>query len=333
VFIPKIVPDSNPEWRSGVVTYEYDKSISIPRETLAVLNNHNFYERQWSPTIISILNRYFDVLINHLTFYTIPLSEAARHFDGLVVARTFGREHPRTYSEFACNGPRPALLDELSAIGRRFVHAQGYANVSDLEPPVLQNAARTVTVPMPAWIFRYSGKWTGDGERAIFLCPGIDGPGGYYLGIYERIKRDFGDLPHVIFGRQVKKLDDPVIQGYLTDDELIALYARAPVFIYPSEEPRHVHYSPIEAMVVGTPVLYRRGGLIDTLAKEPNLPGACVDTVEMRNKAQRLLAGDRALARLISESQLSIVETFSSSIARAQWAAILPYEVRLEKSA
>ena len=325
VFIPKKVPDHDPGYRSAMVTYEYDATLSLPAEAIEVLNQQNFYEKPWSPTLRSILNVSFDVIVSHLSYYTTPLSEAARHFQGQVVARTFGREHPRRYAEFAEVGPRRNVLAELETIGSRFIHAQGYSNLSEIEPPVLQRNARTVTVPLPEAVYAKAGTWTGDGREALFLCPAISGSGGggYYRGVYDGIKRDFGDLPHLIFGRQNQPIDDPCVLPYLTDDELLALYARAPVFVYPSEEPRHVHYSPIEAMVIGAPVLYRRDALIDKLTHGAGFAGACASTGEMHDKARRLLAGDRGLAASIQASQDHIIGTFSSDLARRQWAEAL----------
>ena len=216
------------------------------------------------------------------------------------------------------------LLDEIARIGPRFVFAQGYSNLAEIEPPALRNNAHTITLPLPPRIFDYAGSWRGTGDAAILLCPSIQ-PQGYYGKIYESIKRDFGDLPHRIFGRQFEPIQDPNVLPSLSDDELIALYAAAPVFIYSSSEPRHIHYSPIEAMVVGTPVLYRRGALTDVLAEGADLPGACASTEVMREKAKRLLAGDRALAEAIRTSQGRIVETFAADLARKQWAEVLDY--------
>jgi hypothetical protein len=325
IFIPKRVPDHDVGFRSALVTYEYDATLTIPATALDILNCQNFYEDSWSPTLRTIINETFDVVVMHMSYYTTMLSETARKFNGLIVARTFGREHPRRYAEFAEIGPRPKVLQELEKVGDRFVHAQGYSNISDIEPPVLKRTAITVTVPLPESIYAAAETWSGDGTEAIFVCPaiGMPGDGGYYTGVYEGIKRDFGDLPHRIFGRQHRTIDDPAILSYLTDQELLDLYARAPVFIYPSTEPRHIHYSPIEAMVVGTPVLYRRGALSDVLADGADLAGACVTTDEMRDKAKRLLEGDRALAEAIRTGQGRIVATFAADVARRQWEEVL----------
>jgi hypothetical protein len=242
-------------------------------------------------------------------------------FQGLLIARAFGREHPLTYGEFRTWVPHPSLLEDIGSMGPRFIFAQGYDNLAEIEELPLRSRAHTITVPLPKFTSRHANSWTGAGSNALFLCPAI-ADGGYYKRIYLAIKRDFGDLPHVIFGSQTGRVNDPVVLPYLSDDALVDLYRSTPVFIYSSPEPRHLHYSPLEAMVVGTPVLYLEGGLIDRLAGA-RLPGACANVAEMKTKARRLIEGDRALAETIRSSQARVLETFSPEVLRRQWAAAL----------
>ena len=318
VFVPKTIPSHDPGYRSAVVTFEYDSSLNLPPAALAVLNAHRWYEQPWPPTVVCIVNDYFQAVVSHFSYYTMPLSEAARKFHGIVIARAFGREHPRTYSEFVNVGPRKHLLREIDALHERFIFAQGYDNLAEIEDTVLQRTAYTITVPLPRDIYRHQGQWIGGGQAAVFLCPAISDVG-FYRSVYEGIKRDFGSLPHVIFGRQVNPPNDPAILPYLTEEELIELYARAPVFVYPHTEPRHIHYSPLEAIVVGTPVLYLRNSLIGELAGHADLPGACSNVVEMRVKAQSLISGDASLAELVRSGQGCIMRHFSTGLARQQW--------------
>ena len=99
VFIPKIVPDHDPGYRSAAVTYEYDAALRLPEAALRVLNQHDFYERNWTATVEDIINKYFAATVAHFSYYTATLSEAARKFRGTLIARAFGREHPRTYAQ------------------------------------------------------------------------------------------------------------------------------------------------------------------------------------------------------------------------------------------
>jgi hypothetical protein len=321
VFIPKIIPGQGP-FRSGAVTWEHDATLTIPPAALTVLNDHPFYERSWSPTLRAIINAHFEVAVVSFSSFVTPLAEAVHHFHGQVMARIFGREHPQRYADVLRVTDQMPLLEKIDAMGKRFIFAQGYSNLAEIEPSALVRNPHTITLPLPPDTFNYAESWRGTGGAAIFLCPSIQATG-YYRDLYETIKRDFGDLPHQIFGRQVEEVRDPNVIPYLSEAELFALYADAPVFVYPSLEPRHIHYSPIEAMVVGTPVLYRRGALTDTLAGGADLPGACADAKEMHDKAKRLLGGDKALAEAIRGSQSRIVDTFHMDRARRQWAEVL----------
>lgn len=322
VFIPKVVPDEDPEFRSHELTYEHDASLTCSAATLAVLNAHDFYRASWTPTVKLIVNQEFDVVVVALSAYLTPLAEAVTNFDGRVVARAFGREHPYRYTDHFTDQGRIQLLSAMEGMGNRFVFGQGYDNLAEIEAAPLRARRHTITVPLPERIFDREGTWTGEGTAAIFICPGILDHV-YYRERYDEIKRDFGDLPHAIFGRQATPVSDPNVLPYLSDAGLSDLYAHAPVFVYPSREPRHVHYSPIEAMVIGTPVLYRRGALIDALAEGADNPGACADTDELRAKARALMAGDQRLAASIRAAQGPIVAKLSVELAARQWADVL----------
>jgi hypothetical protein len=318
VYIPKIIPQNDPGYRSGGVTYEYDAFLQLHPTALAILNEHDFYGQAWSPTVTEIINKNFDVLIAHFSYYTLVLAEAAKKFGGLVCARTFGREHPRTYSEFDKYGLVKGVLADFERLGDRFIFAQGYENLAEVEHKVLKDHAHTITVPLPRKFFEYEGMWKGGGEQAVFLCPAISTPG-FYEDIYRGIKLNFSDVPHVIFGKQTGDVNDPCVLPYLTDSELVDLYVNTPVFVYPHTEPRHVHYSPLEAMVVGAPVLYLKDALIDTLAGRADLPGRCRGVEEMRSKALRLIGGDKILAEEIRSTQGIVLDAFSYELAKKQW--------------
>src|SRR2546430_3001171 len=105
VFVPKVVPTHDRAFRSAGVTDDYDTALDLAPAALRVLNHENFFERCWAPTVTQIINGYFDVIVCHFTYYTTPLREAALKFQGLLIARAFGREHPLTYGEFRTSAP------------------------------------------------------------------------------------------------------------------------------------------------------------------------------------------------------------------------------------
>ncbi len=328
VFIPKIVPSHDAGYRSSIVTSEFDVDLSIPRTALTILNEHDFYTKPWSMTLDGIINKYFQVVISTVSYYTYPLYEAVNKFDGLTIARVFGREQPLTYTQIlsgkhAMIDPRHAdLLNDIRQIGARFVFGQAFDNLAEVEADVLKDRASTLTVPLPRWIFNRKRTWSGGGDHALFICPSIS-DNGYYHAIYKGLKENFGDIPHRIFGRQNSPVEDPHVLPYLADEDLIAMYQNAPVFCYPHTEPRHVHYSPLEAIVIGTPVLYLAGSLMDELAHKAPLAGRCSNVAEMKQKALQLLQGDQALAESIRQVQERILNPFAPELAYQQWSRVL----------
>ncbi|WP_342131818.1 hypothetical protein [Hydrogenophaga sp. OTU3427] len=316
VFVPKVLP-SGIEFSRAVVVRDHDEALALPAAVLHRLNAHRFYEDAWPDDLARMINRHFGTVITSV--YQRPLTETAKHFSGRIVARVFGREHPRTYHEIMSFY---GLEQAIQACGERFVLGQGYDAVGEVEPDYLAKAAMTFAVAVPDMIWQQQNTWTGGGEQSVLLlCPRInDNP--YYTDLYRSVKAMMGDIPHRIFGKQFSDVADPCVLPYLTDSRLLQLYREAPVFAYHSTEPRHVHYSPVEAMVIGTPTLYRQGSLLDGLAGRP-LDGCCRDGQEMREKALRLLGGDRQLAEAIRDQQPAITRHFSVDQARHQWGRLL----------
>lgn len=314
VFVPKIVPQG---WEYGntFVGNDHDAGLFLERNHISILNNQNFYSDRWSIDVEDLINRNFDVLVTSV--YKTPLMEAVNKFQGTVVARVFGRETPRNYTElfesYDCG-----LLEKIASLGNRFMFGQGYDNLAGIEDRRLADRAHALLVAIPESIWSRKGTWTGAGPRAVLLLSPKIGDVTYYEELYRAQKSMFKDVPHQIFGRQYSSVDDPAVLPYLSDDGLLDLYAKSPVFAYTSTEPRHLHYSPIEAMIVGTPVLYRSGSMIDFLAGA-ELTGRCADPLEMRENVIRILNGDRDLANAIRSDQEQIIQTFSTELARRQW--------------
>jgi hypothetical protein len=316
-YVPKIVPQ-DPGYRSAVVDYSADNSLTLDRYLVEYLNRHRFYEQTWSPFLTDLLNENFSLLISSFSGYTTPLFEAIRKFKGTIIARVFGREHPARYSDFfplVSDGDQ--LLNCIRTGQADFWFGQAFDNLAEVEDIGIRNRALDLPVGLPANFFPHDNTWKGTDASALFLCPNImDSP--YYAKIYEMINRDFGKLPLKIFGRQNVAPNDPRVLSYMSDEDLIRLYQQARVMVYPSEEPRHLHYTPLEAIIIGAPVLYRKGGLMERLAGR-ELPGQCKDNREMFEKASRLLDGDDILSDAIRGSQTRILSKLSDNAVLEKW--------------
>ena len=96
VFVPKIVPQG---WEYGNTfrRNDHDAGLFLERNHISILNSQNFYSDRWSIDVEDVINRNFEVLVTSV--YKTPLIEAVSKFQGTVVARVFGRETPRSYTE------------------------------------------------------------------------------------------------------------------------------------------------------------------------------------------------------------------------------------------
>jgi hypothetical protein len=319
VFTPRMLP-SGTEWRSAVLEANPDRqAMQLPSETLALLEGYHFYERPWTPTLSSILNEHFEMVVT--AFYPAPFISAVRLFQGRVVARAFGREGGANYASLAATWQQPGLEDDIAVLGKRFVFGQAYPVLTEVEGPLLAERSVTLPIPLPSWVASAAGGWTGAGRELLFLCPLITASA-YYGRVYRQIKQVAGDLPHRIFGHQTTAVNDPAVAPPTDDPTLLSLYARAAAFVYPSPEPRHLHYSPLEAMAVGVPVLYLQGALLDRLAGQV-LPGACSGLDEMRAKAAALAHGDSNLSAAVRAAQSVLLERFAPDVVRAAWQRLL----------
>ncbi len=300
VFVPNVEPA------------EYPSSSTLESDTLKILNHHYFYTEKWSRELTDLINREFDAIITSV--YETPLNEALTCFRGPIFARVFGREAPFNYGDLF---KVYKSADLIARAGSRFVLAQSYDNIADLEDYQLKSRAHTVAVGLPQHVLKHRNTWKRARDEVLFLCPHIEA-NPYYRSQYDTIVQAFPHMRRLIMGRQATMPDDKSILGTITDDQLFELYRSCAVFIYVSPEERHLHYSPLEAIVVGMPVLYRAGSQLAVLAGR-KLAGECATLEDMRSKAEQLVRGDADLQAAILADQEQILAPFDASLIREQW--------------
>jgi len=313
VFMPKVIPSTG--FRSAAVDYEFDKSLSIPKRDLEVLNAFDFYLSPWTAEINAIVNRYFG------TAFVMPhgsmLEQGARNFEGNLVLRAFGLQRPNTYGRVLEALHGALYLRKLQGIEHRFWFGEGYDNLHEVEPEFLQERALYLPIGMPEDYARKATRWRGGDHRILLLCPTIR-TSEYYGEVYADFKKHFGDLPHVIMGVQDVEVDDPAVTGYVSDEVMDQMMATCAALYYPSEEPRHVHYSPIEAAISGLPVIFHAGSLLDRMTGGSML-GRVESVQHARALIAQLLAGDADLVTRITAEQARLPVLFSDSYCADLW--------------
>lgn len=309
VYTPKII-GTGAEFRSCVPFWDDDRALTLAPADLRLLNATDFYRRPWSPGISALLAREFDLVV--CSFYPELVSSALRAFPGIIMLRAFGREGANRYSDLL-------RLDDLALIagsGGRIRFAPSYGEIAGIEGPVLRAAALHLPLALPPDPALDPAAWTGERAQLLFVCPEI-ATSPYYAAVHREIGRWFGDLPHVIAGQQPAPVADPAVLGFVPRQAYRQLYLASRAMIYTSREPRHLHYHPLEAVAAGLPLVYLRDGWLGTLGHD--IPGACASLGEARRLAERLLAGDRALAEQLRVGQRRLLAPFAPEAVAAVW--------------
>lgn len=315
VYSSKVIPDHT-DFMSGSVDYSDDEDSTLPAWALDLLNRHNFYEKAVTPEVLEVINGYFGTVISN--YFGPNLASLVKGYTGRMVVRVFGREHPNNYSGYmsACCGRD--YWENVWRMGERFWLGACYETIPDIEETLLRQRTLYLPLGMPEAAFRPGHTWRGSKPRILFVCPRINTEPPYYLRIYRAFKEAFGDLPHVIAGRQPTPVDDGHVTGALDEDAYRHLFDESRVMFYHSREPRHLHYHPLEAIARGMPVVYMRGGVLEQYGGSDQ-PGACETLAEAREKVERLLAGDEELAARIVAAQDVLIERFRYDYNRRVW--------------
>jgi hypothetical protein len=356
VFVPKVLP-VGPNGRTATVTDVHDASLTIPAADLEHLNSVNFYDAPLSRRTAETINRHFGIAISASIFP--GLYYLLRCFSGRIFMRAFGHAGDFDYESATATIPfhtldetsyappatrlgrliarlrlpgrdrpefRNVVTAEMLRVRDRLHLSAAYEQIIDHERPFLRARAVFMPLALPERLLAAADTWTGGEDRVLFICPNIDQID-YYRRIYLRFREELGGFPYWIAGRQdLDGVDVPLttqddgILGYVPRARLDELMRRCVCLFYHSQEPRHLHYHPLEAIVAGQPLVFMAGGLLEALGGADQ-PGLCRTYAEARDKIARLRGGDRALRDAIRTRQRGILAAFDHDRCVRAWRA------------
>lgn len=312
VYCPKTYPYDEGNM-SASVDYQYDKSLSIPEDVLTQLNQVDFYKRV-SPEIMKLMNQYFDIAF--VGFFPEQLKMLVEGFNGVLVMQAFGLATNVTYTKIIEDYLGVAFLNKLEDLEDRFFFAQSYENIAEIECRYLRN--RAIYLPLGLKNAYVQDEWEGGDKRILFVCPRIN-TSPYFNHIYLNFKKNFERFDYIIGGAQpIAVMDDKKVVGYIPKEQYEYNMKHLSVMFYHSQEKRHLHYHPLEAVKHGMPLVFMEGGLLDQIAGY-KLPGSCKTVKEARKKIKRIMDGDKRLIHKIKESQGILLKPFSYEFCKEQW--------------
>lgn len=302
----------------GVASPDYSDDFysTLPEVVMMRLNQHNFYEDEINDEISHYLNEYFGSII--VGTFPAAILRLCNTYKGKIIIRAFGRESPYSYEQLFKMEANGLLWDVLKSNRERVWFAPCYPSIVDFEQDVLREKSIILPLGIPIDTWKNANGWLGIDQKILFVCPRIMSHPFYYGKIYEEFKLHFGDIAHVIAGGQPIKVEDPCVSGYVSSEIFQSFFIKLKVMFYHSQEPRHLHYHPLEAIVYGMPVIFMRGGLLEEFGGEGQ-PGACSNHAEAREKIQKILNNDTVLINLIKEKQKVILHKFCWRYNHGEW--------------
>ena len=307
---------------SANIVYEYDSTLSIPQDVIEELNKEDLYENV-SDHILEILNEYFDIVF--VSFFPNQLRMLINGFEGIIVMQPFGLDGTKTYTEVIEASIGKSYLDKIEEIGNRFYFGQAYENLAEIESNCLKR--RAIYLPIGLKNAEVNRKWVGGEKKILFVCPRIE-TNSYYNAIYNNFKKEFKDFEYLIGGAQPIKVNDSNVLGYLPQEQYDYNMKHIDVMFYHSQEERHLHYHPLEAVKNGMPLIYMQGGLLEKIAGR-KLAGACDSYDEARKKIRKIFSGDKRFIKKVIDDQEVLLTPFKYEYCRQHWEEALK---EIEKS-
>ena len=312
VYCPKIYQHEAGDM-SASVTWEYDKTLSISHDDIDKLNTIDFYSEKEPQKVMDIMNLYFDIAV--FGAFSAQVKMLVRGFRGILLFQAFGLDKTSSYTrEF--NYYSPWLLNEIRMCGRRFLFGAAYENLAEIENDFFKQ--RYVYLPIGLKKDKVVRIWSGGDPHILFISPKIR-TNWYYHKVYEDFKRNYGDIPHYIGGAQLIPVkDDPMVMGFVPREQFDYNMRHLAAMYYHSQEPRHLHYHPLEAVANGMPLVFMAGGMLDELGGK-NLQGRCKTVREAHTLLMQLSKGNHFLAEQIIAEQGILLKKFEKEYCQKKW--------------
>lgn len=312
VFCPKIFQVGSGDG-SASVTYEFDKTLTIPENVLDEMNKIDFYERV-PEHIMEYMNQYFDIAIVH--YFPNQFEMLVRNFKGVLVFQAFGLLEEKPYTEVIVDDLGISVLELAKKMKNRFFFAQSYPHLYKVECEFFRQ--HTIDMPLGLEGIGKPKHWTGGDSRFLFVLPRIN-TADYFRNIYLKYSKEFREMDYIIGGAQpIPVENDPHVAGFLSKEEYDRAINQSAAMFYHSQEKNHIHYHPFEAIRNGMPLVFMADGMMDLLGGK-DLPGRCTTIDEAKKKLKALCAGDKVLSEKIRSTQDVLLKHFSYENCCEKW--------------
>jgi glycosyltransferase involved in cell wall biosynthesis len=319
VFYPPYL--SNVVDQSADLNWDASQETTLPREMFLKLAETNFFYASISDEIYRILNEYFSTVI--VTIAPPWLETIMRGFNGKVIYRVYGQTHSQSV-EVKNRG----LMHKVSG-NRNFIFMPHAAEAVEAEEPWIRQNERIAPYCLTDDIFGYQDSWNIenaiDGEVAL-TCPNIANK--FFNEHYVFLKAHYTSDYFRMYGVQTSVVNDKMVVGTLPRHEQMQHWTKIAAYVYTYTDPRVCYLPPIECMVIGVPVLFVRGSLLDKYFTVDT--PARFDTAEQAIEiCERIRSGDNALIQEIIRHQCNVRKRYTPSYVWPIFDEIIKSEIKL----
>ena len=297
----------NPPYLSNIADqsarrdWDTNQASTLPSDVFTILANYNFFYNDISDNIAEILNEYFDAII--VTISAQWLSAVLRAYRGPIIYRVYG-QNGLLSDELKDRGVLPEIVNRDN-----FWFVPHAAEAIAEEHAWLRERMAVVPYCLPQDVVDHRGSWglSGFSDEIAITCPNV--ANSFFHQHFRYLKTQFTDPTFRFYGVQSTEVNDAQIVGTLERMELIQRFKRARGYLYTYTEPRVCYLPPVEMMMLGGPVLFLRGSLLDRMAPAGAL-GRCDSEEEARRKARILLSGDQSFIQDVVAAQQVVLSRY-----------------------
>jgi hypothetical protein len=285
----------------------YDSSLKNISEDhfkyLSEIDFFNYKEINNNEKLMDILNLNFKAIFITLLSYE-SINYLSKNFNGMIYFRFFGLGGDNSYYNIL------KVLGVLpESLGNNVKYVFSYKEIFDFEKTQNNffNEENSFYIPLglPDIIFqKYENIHKRSMNKFAFVCSKI-GFCSYYTDIYNKFNNllDKNIFDFIIFGKDNEKYEtiDNRIKNNLNDDDYYKNISNSMAMYYHSKEPRHLHYHPLEAIIIGLPLIFHSESLLSSYLNDS--PGKCYSDEEVLEKLTRIKNGDYDFINTIIEYQ------------------------------
>lgn len=299
------IPDQSAKKNNSDEWLKINSSNStLSNECLLKILRFNFFSnKKLSREISRLLNEHFDyVIICQNPVWNLPF---LKDFKKSIFFRMYGDID--TFSKFAKNNPEYKKL---------IINKQNFKFLpfSNLIIEHEENWVKQRCEIVPYWleddIYKLRDKWSPnyDANEIGMLCPNISNS--YYLRHFIYLKNYFEERYYKYFGVQTDNIVDFNIVGTLTRKELLKKFTNLTGFLYHYRNENSLYLPPVEAIIIGVPVIFFPNSLMHRMLGNKVLPSLAMNEEDAKRKIDQLRYKDKKFITEVKRSQEEIIKIY-----------------------